>query len=324
MGKAAGNGGQQTEREAAERPPDRNEHIVIVNGVPVDVRYTGDIFDVKSRPERAERELERPQQKKTYRAVLLIVLLVTAAAIVIPILLSGKQWGNSARSASTTVAWGGGAGQNAAGVSTTSVSAAERTLLHPDGTTDTKGYTAPGDLGDDIRDARMSLDGKLYQFPFPLALLTGDGWDITAIDSGEYHISEDTEIDPESTEFVQLQDADGRTLFCELWNFSSDAANITECAVISVTEYGFDPVGIRISGGPDGLLTLEQMDQLLADAGPETSDSTFSKREQDGYTYFVLRFPKQEMAKGVWSGPVLDASFDEDGLLDFWYGVEVS
>lgn len=207
--------------------------------------------------------------------------------------------------------------------------------LKPDGTLPGEEPEEPTELGDDLSDNRVELNGKIYQLPISVPLLYANGWQIWVppMEPGQppiddsLNVYEDTVIGPHQIEnhFACLINKEGDRFEVWLVNFSEQDAEAKDCAVafFSPTRAGGnDPLAPLPCSFPGGLLNTmpaDEWESRLRDMG--FTDDYFQLTGDWQTAHFGAIYDSREWRHGITEATYINSSYNKYGDHFFEYGV---
>lgn len=291
------------------------KNIIYVNGKPVDPNKDGqDIFG---------RSGKRSKKRHTGRIVFTVVL-VTICAIgicIAGIINTANRHASPIPDISLTP-------EDSEDMNAKSMAA--------DGTTPDRPYTAPEELGENLSDSRIRLDGQIYQLPIPYSVLAEDGWTFSEPEySSDDVVTAKTKIKSHDTSYeCYIKKNDSPDISVQITNFSSKKALASDCAVTGISlhmayEESQKPwiSAASASANLNFSVSQDDFDQMMK--VPEIKkleigqDIYIDTSTTDGitYKYINIYFPKHDGAGGEELSTSVGISFRNKELDSFTYSV---
>ena len=128
-------------------------------------------------------------------------------------------------------------------------------------------YKEPKELGDDLFDPVLELEGDMYHLPAPVQAFTDNGWEI---------LSRPNKVGSGNSESIEIE-RNGKTLYVDIFNFAEYQTIPENCAVYEISVWKDEDISICIPKGITFDSTIEQVEEVI----PKTFDSY----DGEGYYY---------------------------------------
>ena len=152
-----------------------------------------------------------------------------------------------------------------------------------------KNYTAPTELGTDITNGNVEIDGKVYTFPMPVQELLDDGW-VLSESFPEY-----IEAGSEASSNITKNDF---RIYITCSNFADYITVPENCLVTYISPYDTDNVPMILPGGITYGSTKEEADSVITDEFDYSNSTSnwsyeYNYREDDISRYVRFSVDKE-------------------------------